>query len=256
MIVRNQGDSFVMITQHDHAQISGDVAKKWLQYNFYQTTNSGDVVFAIYNHDCSWIPLDNNPQWNDTLDEPYTFITYPIEKKLKAYRLGIDKIERKNVYSALLCSLHYCSFLKSSTVNNNKIISDFIKTENNRQEKIKKKLNIHRKDIKRDLTLLQFCDNISLYLCLNKEGSLKEDEVSWFKNGFPQTFEFNHDKRIIPYWKNKKEVCLSNIPINIKFEVELKYKIIDKQSIYENGIKEAYSKVKMKKELFQFISCK
>lgn len=43
--------------------------------------------------------------------------------------------------------------------------------------------------------LLKFCDELSLYVCMNKPGVKKKDEIDLFKDGFEGTEMFNSKGR-------------------------------------------------------------
>ena len=138
MIIRETQDSFIMIKQHDHAFLSGEITKYFNPSLLNSEGSFEDVIYAAYEHDCSWISLDATPIWNDGTNTPYTFSDYPLLPKLAFYKIGLDEIEEVNPYSSLLCSLHFCSFFSQSK---NKDCLDFLKEEGNRQLMIKKKLS-------------------------------------------------------------------------------------------------------------------
>lgn len=117
-----------------------------------------DVLYSIKEHDRAWIDLDHTPLWNDELQRPYSFIDYPSLIKLTYYRQGIDKVGRQSPYAGLLCSLHFASFYEA------------------------------QKNVQFHFKLLQQCDHLSIYLCMQEPGINKAQEISWYRNGFPQLF--------------------------------------------------------------------
>lgn len=62
-----------------------------------------------------------------------------------------------------------------------------------------------------DQKLLSFCDNVSLYLCMNKPGVPKQDEVNWFRDGFKERFSFAD--KIVGEWISTNEVRLTPSPL-------------------------------------------
>lgn len=107
MIVREKEDNFILISQHDHAQISGDITKN-LNKNLFGSYYFNDVIVAAYQHDRGWIDLDQTPKWNG--NAPFSFLDYPLIPKLKAYHQGLNEVEMMDKYASLICSLHYCTF--------------------------------------------------------------------------------------------------------------------------------------------------
>ncbi len=73
MIIRERKDSYIMIKQHDHAFLSGEITKHFNPALLNSEDSFEDVIYAAYEHDCSWIGLDDTPIWNDGATTPYTF---------------------------------------------------------------------------------------------------------------------------------------------------------------------------------------
>jgi uncharacterized protein (DUF2249 family) len=55
MIIRETGQSFIFIAQHDHATLSGQLAEHWKEDFFWQNAYTQDTLLAIYQHDRGWI---------------------------------------------------------------------------------------------------------------------------------------------------------------------------------------------------------
>jgi hypothetical protein len=239
MIIRETQHSFIMIKQHDHAFLSGEITKHFNPALLNSDHHFGDTIDAACQHDRSWIGLDDTPIWNDEAGTPFTFSDYPLLVKMAFYKIGLDEIERVNLYSALLCSLHFCSFFTQSR---NKDCLAFLKEEAIRQKKLKKWLpEIDEELLQQHFRLLQFSDDLSLYACLNEPGTGKEDEHPWFKNGFKNTEVFHkEDQRLVASWLNADEIKIDPSPFTSDFPLPLKFKEVLKRSIKEIGIAKAY----------------
>ena len=206
MIVRQKQNEIECIKQHDHAHISGVVAEHWIE------AVHPDVTLGIFEHDRAWIPLDQIIEKDPERGLPHDFISYPLEPKLKAYISGVDEVQEKSLYGAFLCSMHYCSFF-TGTITSKSEVKQFLDHENSRQEQLLKQLQMDKESdqIVYDFKLLQFCDDLSLYICMNHPGTAKSDEVSWFREGFTQTFSFA-PTGIKAEWVNTNEVKLDPFP--------------------------------------------
>jgi len=242
MIVIQDGDSCIMINQHDHAKVSGELAEGWKRDYFWGHERKSDVVFAIYEHDRGWIDLDKAPLMNGDSKIPFSFINYPLAPKIDHYKKGIDEVEYKNKYAALLCSLHYTSFLQHA---NDTISHNFYNQEKKRQQALLKSLNIHgydekEKNLQYHLKMLKFCDNLSLYICLNKPGVDKSEEHPFFHKGFSQLFPLANYQRIKAHWKDHETVLLSISPLLKEVEVSLPYKKVEKKHIIDAGLIKAF----------------
>ncbi|WP_341357384.1 DUF3891 family protein [Rossellomorea sp. y25] len=248
MIIREIKDSFIMIRQHDHAFLSGELIKHFKPSLLKSDAFFDDALYAAYQHDRSWIGLDETPIWNDRESIPFTFSDYPLLPKLAFYKIGVDEIERVNTYASLLCSLHFCSFFSQSQ---NKDCLVFLTGEARRQMNLRESFpDLDEELLQQHFHLLQFSDNLSLYLCLNEPGVAKEDEHPWFKNGFQNTEMFHPENQpLMARWLNEKEVTLEPYPFEKEFHVSLQYKIVVKSLIEEVGVAEAYEKSDMKERM-------
>ncbi|MDV2583283.1 DUF3891 family protein [Alkalibacillus haloalkaliphilus] len=239
MIVTSSNTHFKMITQHDHALVSGELAKNWSDSIFEGGLYRKEVEYAVSQHDCAWIPLDKHPTWNEEKDQPHSFMDYPLEPKVEHYRKGIGLVENQSEYAALLCSQHYLSFFDQNSTNST--ITDFISQEMIRQDKIKRILNIQVPEeyIDFHFRLLQFCDDLSLYLCLNEPGTAKEGENPMFKDGFRQQFS-GIKGTIKAKWLDEQIVSVSPNPFKNPFKVEIPYKAVSKEDCEARGLQQAY----------------
>ncbi|MCR8630637.1 DUF3891 family protein [Paenibacillus radicis (ex Xue et al. 2023)] len=241
MIIRETEHEITMVRQHDHAQLSGDVARNFKNY-FINDPFFDDLIFAVYQHDLGWIRLDATPIWNDRNSVPFSFIDYPLLPKLTHYTYGLDQIERMNKYAGLLCSLHYSSFgiFQNSTIEE---CSDFSNNELQRQQRIITELDLtNHNDIFKQFKLLQLCDVISLYVCLNCPGVSKEQEHPRYRTGFEDSELFNNQSngRLVAEWMNNKEIKITPNPFDKGFSTNLLQKNLSKKLIKEHGIEKAY----------------
>ncbi|WP_044022269.1 DUF3891 family protein [Bacillus sp. SG-1] len=241
MIIRENNDSFIMITQHDHAFLSGEITRQLNRSLLKSDSYFNDAVYAAREHDRGWIGLDETPIWNDQADAPYTFSDYPLLPKLAFYKIGLHEIESMNPYAALLCSMHFCSFFSQSKDPDG---IHFIHEETKRQKKIKQNTpELDQQLLHQHFALLQFSDNLSLYLCLNDPGVEKQDEHPWFRNGFKNTQLFHPKQKLLKaHWKSQDEVIIESFPFMKDFELALPYKKVSKNFKKELGIAEAYKK--------------
>jgi hypothetical protein len=237
MIILERENEFLMVKQHDHARVSGEIAQHWKDEFFIGTEKKPQVILAIYQHDRGWIDLDASPLWNIHDNRPYTFEDYPIEPKVASYRKAIDEVERMDKYAGLLCSLHFASFLEGA---GDQPSRTFWSHEKQRQLSLFRNLAIKGHDYQYHLEILKLCDNLSLYLCLNEPGAVKGEEHPFFREGFPQYFPFANNKRIHAAWENNRTISLSVSPLNTELDVSFPFKAVTKDSIKQLGLERAY----------------
>ena len=240
MIVRETPDNFIFITQHDHAYIAGEFfthfKKEFVTIEHYES-----LKFAIHQHDRAWLIPDANPILNDINNKPFTFIDYPERLKLHFCKLGIDQIDLANSYAAILCSMHYASFYTNSQ---HEFGKQFFEREKLRQKHLINKLKIpHDRLLTYQLKILQFCDDLSLYVCLNKPGVPKAEEVRLFKYGFPNSEFFGRQgaTKIVASYQNERNILNFNYsPFEGPFDIKLPMKRVSKKLIKDIGLAVAF----------------
>lgn len=241
MIVRETASEFIMVAQHDHAHLSGDIAQHIERRFLGDDTYVESVLRAVYEHDRGWIRLDETPVWNDRNMVPFSFTDYPLPPKLILYRYGIDETERLDEYAGLLCSLHYSSFqhIRHST---HPFCVDFMAYETQRQKRIRNRIRVDEELVHRHFQILQLCDELSLYVCLNEPGVPKEAEYPKYKDGFhyPGLGQREDEGRWRAEWTDAGRIQVTPSLFEPSFTAELILKKVSKERVGQWGIAEAY----------------
>ncbi|WP_175615108.1 DUF3891 family protein [Piscibacillus halophilus] len=239
MIVSAHDGRYQLFTQHNHSILSGQFVPYWEDQLFIGAEYFKDVQLAVREHDRAWIPLDQTPIWNADKKLPHSFMDYPQKPKLEAYTKGIDEVEQLSPYAGLLNSLHFLSFFKEKTTDSD--ISRFISREIDRQNQIREQLGIGSDEEIMDFhfKLLQFCDDLSLYICLNKPNVSKQEENFMFREGFRQCFSGLNNK-ITAYWVDEEVIELKPFPFKAPFKVSIPYKELTEEEVEEKGLEQAY----------------
>ncbi|MCD5325585.1 MULTISPECIES: DUF3891 family protein [Pontibacillus] len=250
MIVVKNDDSIMMFNQHHHALVSGVMARKWNKEYKTKGGYEDEVEYAIMNHDRAWVPLDQKPRWNTEQHLPYSFIDYPEEEKVAAYQEGVNEIEKTSSYAALLCSLHYASFYHNDDTTS-KSVKQFLHNESRRREAILSSLPVEPVRLYDHLDLLQFCDNLSLYCCMNSPGVKKENELSWFRSGFPQKFSFAPEG-VEAEWVDSTQIRIRPFPFEDAFTLSIPFKCIS-PSVSGDQLLKAYHSADWQERTVTFI---
>ncbi|WP_188455924.1 DUF3891 family protein [Virgibacillus oceani] len=240
MIIRERQNGFVMIEQDNHAAISGQLITNWKDSLFEGHEFRKSVEYAIYKHDCGWVPFDKEPFWNDYQQAPYSFVDFPTLPKLVFYKNGIDEVEYADTYAALLSSNHYMQFLLHD---NSPEGQKFVQQEKDRQKKIIHTLtNFDQSLFEFHYGLLKLCDNVSLYICLNEPESSTETTHHFFKDGvpIPSTLPIYDDYNLKLHWKDAGTIEMSKFPFKAPITIRLKQKILTKDIITRYGLLKSY----------------
>jgi hypothetical protein len=240
MIVYEKEDSFIMITQHDHAKVSGDLASMWREDLLIGKEWRDDLIYAAYQHDRGWIDLDGSPFWNDAKKSPYSFRDFPLQPRFPHYVQGVDEVQRHSEYSALLCSLLYTTLFER--INNEKA-KPYLNHEYARQTTLKTRLQIDDEAaLQHQLRVLLICDELSLFLCMEEPGT-PTAQYELFAEGLHYSLDTmdtnNSDKKGV-FWATREAVQLSFFPFQMDVNIVIPYKEVNKADIALKGMIKAY----------------
>jgi hypothetical protein len=226
MIVRETKTGFLLIAQHDHGLASGEFAKRFSEGWLGGPPPSEDAIFAVQNHDVGWRRLDSEVSWNEDKGRPYSFVDYPPEEKMAAYTEGLDFVEARSPYAGLLCSAHYGSFVERSEI---PVEVRFREKEKARRARIGASPGAPE-TFERDFRLLQLCDDLSLFVCLNEPGG---EVHPWHEGGF----EFS-GRRFHPVWEDERSLRFEPNPLCGGFDLSLPYAVVseDGETVERNTL--------------------
>jgi hypothetical protein len=225
VIVRERPDSFVLVEQHHHGMVSGEFARHWAA----EVPTREATLYAVANHDVGWRELDEAVRWNEEAGRPYSFLDYPAEPKLRAYANGLDYIQAHSPYAACLCSMHYGSFVRNSQ---REPEVAFREAEAARRRGIEAALSEEEiGSLEYNFRLLQLCDDLSLFVCLNEPG---RNDYPHYRDGFGFM-----GARLEPVWEDERALRLDPNPFSEDFGIEVPYRLFggDRRPL-ESGILE------------------
>lgn len=105
MIRHRLGDEFVLITQHDHARLSGRLAERVGNGLFSPPTPYQETVDGIALHDCGWPLHDDRPTLNPQ-GQPLHVLESPMSVAIPVWSESVRCASERHPYSGLLVSLH------------------------------------------------------------------------------------------------------------------------------------------------------
>jgi Protein of unknown function (DUF3891) len=186
MIVRYESDgTIVMITQNDHAQLSGLFAAHWGNDKFEKPRPYGSLVRAAMFHDRGWIRYETSPQLNPETGRTPNYREVPNdETQLDAFGWAGDWLSSIDPYAGLMITRHrsglwqgrYGVITHPPAIQRGKLppeITDFIARSEAKQKAAAEKLDAGELAI--NYNLLQVWDMMSLYICSTEV--LKPDRI-------------------------------------------------------------------------------
>ncbi|MBA4603772.1 DUF3891 family protein [Thermoactinomyces mirandus] len=213
MIVRKRGNYFILVKQHDHGLVAGEIAAHINE----PIQPLAKTLFAISHHDVGWEELDQTIRWNEEKNRPYDFQDYPLLPKLEAYTQGIARVVANDHYAGFLCSKHYASFFTNET---DPAARRFREQELTRQHQLREYFTqTEEENIARNFRLLQFCDKLSLFICLSDPG---ENRNLWYEDGI-----FYQGKRYQWIWEDRHRLRISPNLFIQSFTLDIPYQLVD-----------------------------
>jgi hypothetical protein len=187
MIVRYESDgSIVMITQNDHAQLSGLFAAHWGNDQFAKPRPYMSLVRAAMFHDRGWIRYETGPQLNPETGKTPGYREVPNDRaQLEAFEWAGDWLAGIDAYAGLLVARHrtglwqsrYGTMTQPPAIQRGKLapeIEALIARSEAKQKTAAEKLDAGELAI--NYNLLQVWDLISLFIC--SAEVLKPDRIA------------------------------------------------------------------------------
>jgi hypothetical protein len=186
MIVRYESNgTIVMITQNDHAQLSGLFAAHWGNETFEKPHPYGSLVRAAMFHDRGWIRYETGPQLNAETGKTPNYRDVPNDHaQLEAYEWAGEWLSAIDPYAGLMIAKHRSGLwqgrygvikhppaIQRGTLPRD--IQSFIAKSEAKQKIAAEKLDANELAI--NYNLLQVWDMMSLYIC--SAEILKPDRI-------------------------------------------------------------------------------
>ena len=186
MIVRYETDgTIVMITQNDHAQLSGLFAAHWGNEQFEKPRPYGSLVRAAMFHDRGWIRYETSPQLNPETGKTPNYREVPNDKsQLEAFEWAGDWMSSIDPYAGLMIAKHrtglwqgrYGVITYPPAIQRGVLppsIKDFISLSEAKQKVVAE--GVDTSELATNYNLLQVWDMMSLYVCSTEV--LKPDRI-------------------------------------------------------------------------------
>lgn len=252
MIVREKDNHFVLIRQTHHAMLSGLLAKAWEDALFPGRAFRQSVEYAAAHHDVGWARFDQAPFLNDKNQAPYSFNDFPDAPKTVLYTQGIDAVMEKDLYAALLCSVHYANFYPNPEEAE---VLQFVQAEEKRQAHLRSRIEgFNEADFQAHYGLLKLVDALSLFVCLNEPGTPAEKGHPFFQKGIPVPKTLRLEEEVIhPQWLDSETVALDVFPFEHPVEGSIPIKRLAKAALTERGILDSYKEAFEEEMTIQFV---
>ena len=192
-IVRYELDrSLVMITQNDHAKLSGLFAAHWGNQQFERPRPLVSAVRAAHYHDAGWLRYETKPSFDASTGKTPNFRDVPNDTtQLASYQWALDWLTDIDSYAGLLVSRHRTGLWQSrygvieqpAFPQRGKLsdeIAAFIARNEAKQQAIG--ATFDQRELAVNYHLLQVWDLLSLYICTQERH--KDDLIDPVPTGY------------------------------------------------------------------------
>jgi hypothetical protein len=173
MIRRETENGWVLISQHDHGILAGDIMKYWGNERFSRPEPSGEVLLAINEHDHGWVEWESNITVNPENGFPTNFMEMKSKNQSEIWSRSYENNSENHPYASTLIALHFDRFNRK-LLQRNPSDPSALSYKRNMEDFLKQKLGSFDSgsntddvppDMNINLRLLQVGDIISLALC-------------------------------------------------------------------------------------------
>jgi hypothetical protein len=167
---------FWIVTQPAHAALAGDLAAS-LKEDLFGPIDA-TIARSIALHDAGW-SMDDAEQIqrlraNPKL-KPRSFLNASVDEFLGAWISSIDTAEKFAPIGGYLVSRHFERLSRRDSQKDSKKLASFLSREQQRQKKLRSKIDLQDQALERLVDALQFCDLLALYLCSGSTRSATFD---------------------------------------------------------------------------------
>ena len=188
MIVCDLGDSWQIVMQTDHADLSGDFARRWTE----RTDRSGSLQVAAERHDDGWAVWEQAPMCDTETGKPVNFLDVGVLAHLAFYRAGIAAITEQDPYAGLLVSMHGAGIYRGRYGLQPELgltfagdvreqVDAFVAEQESTFERRERELGVDEEERRHDYELLQMYDRLSLLFCTNDTLSPPRTELMGYR---------------------------------------------------------------------------
>src|SRR5688500_7380168 len=106
MIIRDDGDTFVLITQPDHAQLAETIIAAIRTEPALNGAARRTILLATREHDNGWIEVDAFPTVDSATGRPCDFMAGPAAVKHELWLRGIARAAKTDGFAGALIAEH------------------------------------------------------------------------------------------------------------------------------------------------------
>jgi hypothetical protein len=187
MLVRDCGDSWQIVLQTDHADLSGQFCRAWSP----RPEPFASMEIIARRHDDGWAIWERAPGL-DSESRPRNFLDVRVPLHLAFYRAAIASVTDHDPYAGLMLSMHGAGIYTgrygtqpemklSAAADVQQLVDAFVHEQEEGYAGRVGALGVSDDERWENYRLLQVLDRLSLYFCLRDAEAGEADEVADYK---------------------------------------------------------------------------
>ena len=188
MIVCDLGEQWQIVMQTDHADLSGELARRWRG----RTDRSASLITAAERHDDGWAVWEQAPVCDPESCRPLNFLDVGVLAHLAFYRAGIAAITEQDPYAGHLVSMHGAGIYRGRygsqpglrltfATDAGEQVDAFVAEQESRFATRDAELGVTAEQRRADYELLQIYDRMSLLFCTGDSLAPTAAEFSGYR---------------------------------------------------------------------------
>lgn len=176
MIVRPDGESWLLIRQPDHAALAADIAAAWRADGVPDRSTREVLLDATRDHDCGWADEDDAPTVNPETGTPWDFIHLPLERRQEVWARAMRLLDDRPHVAALVA--HHALTAYARYDGQPEWREFFRRMERERDRRVSdlaSQEGVTFDGFLRDYATLRACDLISLAVCHGWQDTFELD---------------------------------------------------------------------------------
>jgi hypothetical protein len=163
MIVYDEGETLLFITQPDHAHFTGELLSLWRADGLPEHPRRAEILFAGREHDNGWREEDAAPRWNAEEGRPHDFLTMPQAARIGIWERGTARFAGSHPYASLLIDRHAQNLYRERR--DEPEWQDFFAYSDELAGGLFAATSVSEEEVAADYRFLDFGDLVSLVVC-------------------------------------------------------------------------------------------
>jgi hypothetical protein len=173
MIIAPHQGSHLAIAQQAHAEMCGDLARRWGNEAFRIPPEPASLMTATTGHELGMLEWDRRPSLEPEAGLPASVRQMRPDEHLPLRRLSVDRLAAQDERAALICSLHHTSFYERPSVpalllRRHRLVRGYLNDEVERQRRLRSRLDPDEGCLEWEWRLLRCWDALSHALVLGR----------------------------------------------------------------------------------------